>query len=430
LGGTAFPPGSLNISGPVTAEISGPIEVEGSVSITGTPTVGISGTVAVDLAPGSTVEISGTPTVDISGTVDVQFPAAQDVIVNSGSVSVSNTVATTVANNVSVENAAGGSLTVAGEVNIGNTPAVTIDSGSVTAIIDGTPTIELAAGSEIEINNASLDIVGAGGFILSGNTASIFANAETVSVAPGANVEIVSNANVTTFNSLNCGFFNFANSSTSGNAAICVVVLFEWLSSGGIFIGEDVVSFIIGSSTEYWIPCKGAAVNISITNFGSVGTISTAEDNIIIDGNARSIDHLIVTGYAPSATTFTGFTLKQPTQPASLANGWVSNVQITDLTAGDLFVIPLVPYNGEVSGFYQVVTDALDNDAVVIDLSIATVEDIIPGTGNNGLILNLPSAIQASPVDVSFFAPPTQLALVIKPSSASGTVFLSLTGQG
>jgi hypothetical protein len=56
-GGSGYSPGSLNISGAVTANISGPVTVDGSVGITGTPTV--------DLASGTTVDIAGTANVQV-----------------------------------------------------------------------------------------------------------------------------------------------------------------------------------------------------------------------------------------------------------------------------------------------------------------------------------------------------------------------------
>jgi hypothetical protein len=63
-GGSVFTPGSVNISGPVTATISGPVTVEGTIDIGNVPTV--------DLAAGATVDISGTADVNIqNASVDV-----------------------------------------------------------------------------------------------------------------------------------------------------------------------------------------------------------------------------------------------------------------------------------------------------------------------------------------------------------------------
>jgi hypothetical protein len=63
-GGVSYSPGSLTITGPVTAEITGPVTVEGSVAISGTPTV--------DLAAGTTVDISGTTDVNVqNANIDV-----------------------------------------------------------------------------------------------------------------------------------------------------------------------------------------------------------------------------------------------------------------------------------------------------------------------------------------------------------------------
>jgi hypothetical protein len=78
-GGGSYSPGSLTITGPVTAEITGPVTVEGTVAIGGTPNVNVANT------PG--VTISGTPTVDIgtvSGSIAIASVSGNVDVVGAG----------------------------------------------------------------------------------------------------------------------------------------------------------------------------------------------------------------------------------------------------------------------------------------------------------------------------------------------------------
>lgn len=412
-GGIAFFTPQLN------ATITGPVSITGTVNATivGTPAVTIS---------------SGTVVASISGTVSVTFPSAQNVIVNSGTVTVSNTINTTVTNTPTVT-VGSGNVTVAGTVNIGNSPAVTISSGTVVATISGTPTVTISG--NVTFSNSTIDIIGTGGFILSGQTAQIFQNTGgAVSATPGTLTTFVANASVLNYNSLDCSFNAPTNSSAAAGSAICAVIQFEWLSANGNFIAIDNVSMILGSDITYSIPCKGAAVNISVFNVGTVGNVQFPTNNIIVDGNDRAIDDIIITAYTQTSHTFTGLTYPSNPpmpEPAGLIQGWVANIaNLTGLVVADLYLIPLVPYNGQVQGWWQVITDALANDAVLIDLTNAVVGGIVAGTGNNALLLNLPSAIATAPLYLSYQSPPSQLGLVVKSTNLAGAVFLALTGKG
>lgn len=82
-GGSNYSPGSLTITGPVTAEITGPVEIDGTVDVAGTVSIG--GTPTVELASGTTVDISGTATVTVdNASIDV-LSTAQVAIQNLGS---------------------------------------------------------------------------------------------------------------------------------------------------------------------------------------------------------------------------------------------------------------------------------------------------------------------------------------------------------
>ena len=187
---------SIAINAPVTIETAAgtPIEVTGGVTISGTATVSISGTPTVQIAAGQLIEVTNVSgsTLAISGAVSISGTPAVTIDTSGGAVAISGTVTISGVTSVSisgtptvqiaanqliqVENATGGSLTIAGTVNIGNTPAVTIDtsggavsvtgsvtiSGTATVSISGTPAVTISSGT-VDIGSGNLTIVGGQG---------------------------------------------------------------------------------------------------------------------------------------------------------------------------------------------------------------------------------------------------------------------------
>jgi hypothetical protein len=137
-GGEGFSPGSLAISGPVTATISGPVTVNGNVGIVGTPSV----------------NVANTPNVNVANTASV---------------------------------------------NIANTPAVTVASGSV-AVTSVSGTIDVS-GSTVDITTGNVNATGVGGFILPGSVASLYSNVTNQAIAPGASLTLISLTDVSNYNS-------------------------------------------------------------------------------------------------------------------------------------------------------------------------------------------------------------------------------------
>ena len=197
-------------------------------------------------------------------------------------------------------------------------------------------------------------------------------------------------------------------------------------------VGRDFMSVIQGGEIYGNLPCQGAMVEIGLYNPGSVGTMQLGTNGlgILIDGSSRLTTALRFSESILITTpSFSGLVVEGPTAPAGYINGWVANINATGLTAGDLYIWPLPLFNGAVSGYYQIITDALDNNAVIIDISLAVVGGIIAGSGNNAVVQSLPAAV-GSAIDVSYFSPPSQLAVVAKPSNTNTAIQLTLTGQG
>lgn len=306
--------------------------------------------------------------------------------------------------------------------------ALTI-TGPVTATITGPVEAEITGTADVNVTNATIDIIGAGGFVVPGETGTVYTNPSALTAGPGLSTS-KGPFNVSTYASLDFSFGSLANSSAAGGSAMCAIITFEWSDAAGNVIGNDTIGVCQAQSAAGILPCRGTQVTITVFNPGSVGTLSFPTGSVLVDGSFRTVDALKFTAAAESPPSFSGVIVLGSNPPAYSVNGWLANINSTGLTAGTIYMWLLPMFNGPVSGWWQVITDALANDAVIIDLAYATVGSIVAGTGNNAILQNLPSAVAASPLNISFYAPPSQLALVAKPSNVNTAVFLTLTGQG
>lgn len=430
-GVTNYSPGQLAISGPVTADITGPVTVEGSVGITGTPSVGI------------------------SGTVDVVFPAAQDVLITNTSVpttvsntvntSVTNTVATSVSNNVSVQNAAGSSLTVAGAVNVANTPsvtvsgtpAVTVASGTVAigntpaVTVSGTPNVAISSGninatltgtSNVNVANASIDVVGSGGFVLPGQVSQLTIQT-SIAIANGASA-VYSLGNVTTYQSLDL-IINAGSGFTATGAAYCALVTVQFYDTTNTYILSTTTFGVpLGGTSSCSVPVYGAFATVTIANQGTAtGTSGTINITAMgIWGSYRNLAEFAWTSFSTPSTPVADSTITwaAPNPPAGKVGKWISAGSYTPTSTTLLQGIILPPAKGMVDGFFQSSgTVAFSNNPVVVDLTFQLRGSIIPGTGNNGVLMNMSGGASQPVTMFSQIFPACIPALLLKSTSAS-----------
>lgn len=375
-GGTAYSPGALNISGPVTAEISG------SVSIEGTPNVNVANSPAVTVS-------SGSVNANVSGNVGIT--GTPSVTVSSGTVNAN----------------------VSGNVNVANSPAVTVSSGTLNA----------------NVTNANIDVIGSGGFILPGQLAFLVKNTATFTANAGLSAQFTSQ-NVSNYSSILFYSNSPTISSTATGAAVCAHWFLQWTDSSGNIITQDSVSVLLGCEFCVEVPVKGAILNAFLFNTGSVGNISYAANSIFVWGDYRTVPDLTVMSYGISSLpAITGMTLIQMSAPVFSVSKWIANLSAPSIVASTQYLVPLPLWNGQVSGWFQQTTGALTNDATIIDLTYAVQGGIPAGTGyQNGILENLPAAIASSPLEISYNSPPSQLAFIFKPSVSPANTYLQLTG--
>jgi hypothetical protein len=301
--------------------------------------------------------------------------------------------------------------------------ALTI-TGPVTATISGP--VDATVSGSVDISAGTVDVTGIGGYIAPGQVGALYSNASTFTIAAGSTTS-TSTYNVTTYASLDFVFASLANSSAGAGSAMCAVVTLRWNDPTGNSIGTDVIGVCQGQYVTGSIPCRGSLVTIEVSNPGSTGTLSFPIGDININGSFRVIDKLRFNVGGQNPPAFAGLSIQAQPAPVYTVNGWLANINQTGLTAGALYMWLLPMYSGQVIGTFSVNTDPLDNDAVIIDLAYAVVGGVVPGTGNNAVLQNWSSAIGTEAA--SYYAPPSQLALVAKPSSNTTSVFLTLTGQ-
>lgn len=142
--------GSVDVTGDVTIDTSGgPVAVDatGTVDIGNTPAVTID-TSGGPVTVGGTVDVSSvtsiTDPVSVGGTVDVQGVAGGTAIGVAGTVDIGNTPA------VTIDTSSGPvDVNASGTVDIGNTPSVTVDTSG--GAVDVSGTVDIGSGNAITI---------------------------------------------------------------------------------------------------------------------------------------------------------------------------------------------------------------------------------------------------------------------------------------
>lgn len=422
------------------------------------PIVGVSGTVTVEFPTAQSVTIDG-GAVTVEGTVSVEFPAAQAVTVESGAVSIDGTptvevtgpvTVSEITQSVAVTNAAGGELTVAGSVDIGNTPAVTIQSGTVEATISGTPavtiesgtvqanitgtpTIALEAGSEIEITNSTLDVVGAGGFVLPGQVMNLLTESN-VSIAAG-NTGTTAQLSVTGFSSLDVSFGGVVNSSAAAGAAFCMLVTFEWADSNSDLTSTDAMYIWVQSAmtTEVSLPCKGALVTLTMKNTGGTGTVTI--NKLSVNGSFRTVPRMVfssnLTEIAAATMGGVNFSGASPSG-MTLADGWIGTLTTTiDETASPVTQAFLLnQYAGVAYGQWSLGTTVLTKEATIVDLGLVNIGSVVSGIGQPGVIQQFQNALNLPLTPFPVNMPASPCALIVEGSSSGNSgITLSLLGM-
>lgn len=369
-GGSNYSPGSLSISGPVTATISGPVTVEGTVSIGNTPSVSISGTPVVDIGNTPSVSISGTPTVDV-GTV-------------SGSIDIASVA---------------GSVNVAGAVNATGVGGF-ITPGQIVPLFTNATAITAGPGAETVVGTFDVSTIASLVFGQFSLTVS--------SVAAGAPV---------------CAVWFLIWMDANGNG-LCTDTV-------SAIIGSDVTWEIPvkGSQVQVLLINVGTVGTITVPVY-SGGTSGIAGLNL--DGSFREIPNTRVVFAIPGNSGFialTGCTVETQANPVFQVGPWIASIGFTWTAAAANVVFPLPQWVGEVTGFYQIITTALAREATIVDLTYAVQGGVVSGPGyRNGtsIIQQVPAAIASG--NLSMNLPPTQCAIIIDTPSTGGTFFCSLVG--
>lgn len=290
---------------------------------------------------------------------------------------------------------------------------------------------EISVNGDVIINGQSgpLDINGVGGFVLPGKLALVTKNVANV-VANAGIINLIGPFDVSNYSSITFTANQVTPSSTANGAAICALWQFIWSDGSGTQIGIDTFSVLVGAACTVSVPVKGASVQLAFTNNGSVGTLTYFAGSIAMWGDYRSADEIKVVEYGIlGVPTITGYTVLTPSTPQGTST-WIAALNNSTAAANTQFLLPLSLWRGVVDGWYQQTGQALAHDATIVDLTYATQGNIAAGTAYAfGILQNLPLAIQAAPVDITYNSPITQAAFLFETGASVGSTFLMLTGD-
>jgi hypothetical protein len=319
-----------------------------------------------------------------------------------------------------------GSLTITGPVTAEITGPVTVEG-----------TVDIGGTTDVEIQNANIDVIGSGGTFPPGSLASLFQSVNTVTVGPNSTSILTpgGGVSVTEYSSIVLNVMNIANSSTSAGAAVCAIVKFNWIDSNFASIGSDVFSVLCsnGQSGAVWeVPVKGVAFTLAVENVGSVGTLTVSnQPSITINGSYRVIPNTRVmeASLSSAGLTITGTTVEVQGNPIYGIAAWIASIALSYPASAVTYVFPLPQWAGQVSGWYDITTTALARNMTIVDLTYAVQGGVVGGAAyTDGIIFSAPAAIDTAPVDMSFNLPPTQCALIITTSATLGNFACSLVG--
>jgi len=439
----------INVTGDVTATISGTADVNvtnASIPVAGSvdanitnASIAVTGSVDVATASGATVDVSGSSVAISSGSVDANITNASlsvtgtvdigntaSVTVASGTVDIGNTPTVDIAAGqvVQVENTSGGSITVAGSVDISNTPAVTVSSGTVdigntpAVTISGTPTIDIAAGQVVQVENTSGGSITVAGTIDANITNATLDISGTVDLAAGqvVQVENTSGGSITVAGSVDIGN---TPSVSIGNAP-SVDPTFSTALTTALSTGGAVTSIDVTATTTPVLTGQ----SLTLASGSNIQTLTVAQP-APAGATTITVDSFIPNFAYPIGTAVLGALNIAVTNDISIAAGQVVEVQNT--SGGSLTVAgtvnignsPAVTISGtptvSISG-----TPTVTVGSGSVEIS-NTPSVTLSGSANQVQIANTPSVtVSSGTVD----------ATVTNATIESGTVDISAMGTG
>lgn len=285
------------------------------------------------------------------------------------------------------------------------------------------------ANGNVTIDNATLDVIGQGGFILPGELQLLFDNTAPVVAAPLSSQArgpfIVNN-----YSSIMFTANGPSSSSVAAGAAVCAVWNFQWSDqSGNIISTTDTISCFMDCDITVQIPVKGYQVEIFLNNIGTVGTITYANNDVMLWGDYRAVDDIVVLDTGQSAPTITGWNVFTQPNPVYAVSQWLASVIDSVQVASKFTLWPMPQFRGSVSGMYGQSTEALARFATIVDMTYAVQGSIVAGTSYSFGILQSMNSAAGTTAPVNYNSPPTQLAFIYETgATAGGQTTLNLTG--
>jgi len=327
-------------------------------------------------------------------------------------------------------------ITVTVQLKIGSqnyAPGLISIQGNVQATVSGSVSV---TGSSVSVSGGTVDVIGAGGFLLPGQTANLLTDAATHPIASGANFAYAA-LDLAGYTSFNVLVNAQSASQATGGAALSVTMQVAFYDDAGLtsLVYSESVSFWAGNSLGNNIPLIGSVPvhgRYCVLTFFNNGTASNVNmTKIVVTGSFRSPVYSSWRQAAPVFTqvTITGVTVSSLNTPQNAPySNTLGQINVTPGTGLRAYLLPL--FSGPVFIEYQISGAALLNSPSIVDAAFATSGNVQAGINQPGIVwfgdnaVTTPGTIQR----LTIMLPRSPCMLVVNPAATSN-IFFSAVGQ-
>jgi hypothetical protein len=301
-------------------------------------------------------------------------------------------------------------------------------SGPVTAEISGPVTAEISGTADVSVTNATLDIVGQGGFMLPGQVSNIYTGSDLT--VDAASIQYTNLIDVSDYSSLDI-FVDTSAGDTADGAAYCLnLELYFKDNSGDYIISQSSMGVPLGTIYQFTLPVVGPMLAIGFSNIGTTGIITIPV--VTVYGSFRRVSKPRWNTYAiPQLANDSSITWEAASSPAGLTSGWICAGNFAP-PSGELYGFLCAPAAGRITGYFQTNdsgSGGFSADPVVIDLTRQLRGDITHGTGNNGVLINAPGAPGSPPTLADLNFPMCVPAVILQSSDGTARFECTLIGD-
>jgi hypothetical protein len=306
-----------------------------------------------------------------------------------------------------------GPVTVEGTIDIGNTPTVDLAAGA---------TVDIAGTADVSIQNANIDVIGAGGYILPGQTANLYNNSSGLDIVAGGGSQVLlNNVNISEYNSLDFSLTSGSTTGTLSGTTSVTAIEISFTDAVGVQVRSYTINAPIAHGTTlggqalFSVPCAGSFVSVVLYNFGTSGTgaIVYPAYTVTVSGSYRNITKVNYQSFNYDSGTIDGLDwIASANTSQSSYLPWVAQINNPTLATGTNYAYALNGYSGNVEGFFR--PNGGTPTVTIYDMGAAvTLGGISPVIDSPATIFACEGGTAGDIVPVTFNLPPSPCAALI-----------------